>query len=972
MTGQTISHYRVFEKLGGGGMGVVYKAIDLRLDRFVALKFLPPALTRDEDARKRFMQEAKSASALDHPNICTIYEIDETPEGEVFLAMAYYDGETLKRRIEHGAIPVGDALDLAVQILRGLAAAHKSGIVHRDIKPANVMVTHDGVAKIVDFGLAKLVGPSDLTQTGVSVGTVAYMSPEQVCGKSLDAQADLWAVGVTLYEMLSGRLPFSGDGLGAVNAILNASPPPIATLRSDVPLELQRVVALALAKDPGARHPSTAAFLDALIACKHAADGTSRLIAPQTIVARLRSPVVAIPALVVLLAGVAGAGVLVRRASKARWARNEAVPEIQKLILADDLPAAFSIAEEAERYLPGDARLAQIWPQVAADASLVTTPPGADVFTQDYGETSDIWKYLGRTPLKNVRLPRAAVLRFKVQKDGYDTQVLASPNPGTLLGGGGFNVTPVEVPLITKGSAPDMVSIPGGTGPTTLTGFNLVAPVTLDPFLLDRHEITNKEFKPFVDGGGYNGDGLKGMVDSTGRPGPATWELGAYPEGQGDYPVGGVSWYEAVAYCQSRGKSLPTIFHWARAALPLSEVGSALAPTLVPLSNFNKKGVAPVETFRGVGPYGTYDMAGNVREWVWNEDAEGRRWILGGAWNDPDYLFTVGNNLPAIDRSPTNGFRCARYRTATLADRLLARSEPMDRDPRTTKAVSDEVFSVYRSQYALVKSPLNARVESKDTSKADWIREKITLDAGYDGERLSAYLFLPRTATPPYQVAVYFPPLGPSFFRKISSDRFGPSVGPGVYDYVVKSGRALVWPIYKGSFERWDPFLTLSGDEYRRTFRTRMFQWRQDLGRVLDLLAARPDIDIRRLAYLGFSFGSSTAFPLLGLEERLKVAVLLAPGISSIHVGLPPEADPINYASRVRMPVLMVGGRQDYLLPLETSQTPLFARLGTPDADKKHVVYDGGHGQFPRSATIREVLGWLDKYLGPVASRPSS
>jgi dienelactone hydrolase len=263
-------------------------------------------------------------------------------------------------------------------------------------------------------------------------------------------------------------------------------------------------------------------------------------------------------------------------------------------------------------------------------------------------------------------------------------------------------------------------------------------------------------------------------------------------------------------------------------------------------------------------------------------------------------------------------------------------------------------------------------VESKDTSKADWIREKITLDAGYDGERLSAYLFLPRTATPPYQVAVYFPPLGPSFFRKISSDRFGPSVGPGVYDYVVKSGRALVWPIYKGSFERWDPFLTLSGDEYRRTFRTRMFQWRQDLGRVLDLLAARPDIDIRRLAYLGFSFGSSTAFPLLGLEERLKVAVLLAPGISSIHVGLPPEADPINYASRVRMPVLMVGGRQDYLLPLETSQTPLFARLGTPDADKKHVVYDGGHGQFPRSATIREVLGWLDKYLGPVASRPSS
>jgi serine/threonine protein kinase len=182
MEGELVSHYRVLEKLGGGGMGVVYKAEDVRLGRFAALKFLPHELTRDEDARQRFAIEAKAASALDHPNICTIYEVGTTDDGQMFMAMAFYDGETLKKRIERGALGVEEAVKAAIAIAQGLSRAHESGIIHRDIKPANVMVTGHGETKILDFGIAKLRGQSKLTKTGSTIGTTSYMAPEQLTG----------------------------------------------------------------------------------------------------------------------------------------------------------------------------------------------------------------------------------------------------------------------------------------------------------------------------------------------------------------------------------------------------------------------------------------------------------------------------------------------------------------------------------------------------------------------------------------------------------------------------------------------------------------------------------------------------------------------------------------------------------------------------------------------------------------------
>jgi Tol biopolymer transport system component/tRNA A-37 threonylcarbamoyl transferase component Bud32 len=265
MIGKTFSHYRIIEQLGAGGMGVVYKAEDTKLKRTVALKFLPPELTRDPEAKARFIREAQAASALQHHNICTIHDIDETPEGQLFIVMDCYEGQTLKDIIvgaHHDApnhpIPKHKVISIAIQIAEGLAKAHEKGIVHRDIKPANIFVTQDGVVKILDFGLAKLAGQAQLTKDSSTLGTVAYMSPEQLSGKEIDQRTDIWSLGVVLHEMITGTLPFPGDYEQAIiYAILNEEPKSFES----IPAELQDVVGKALHKNPDERYSNGENFL---------------------------------------------------------------------------------------------------------------------------------------------------------------------------------------------------------------------------------------------------------------------------------------------------------------------------------------------------------------------------------------------------------------------------------------------------------------------------------------------------------------------------------------------------------------------------------------------------------------------------------------------------------------------------------------------------------------------------------------
>ena len=259
--GSTLGPYAIRAQLGHGGMGVVYTAHDPRLKRQVAIKLLTAGLTRDETAKQRFLQEAQAASALDHPNICTIFEINETDDGQLYLVMAYYEGETLKERIERGALALDDAIDIATQVGQGLAEAHGAGIVHRDIKPANLLIATSGVVKILDFGLAKLAGNEDVTQTGTALGTVAYMSPEQARGQEVDHRTDIWSLGVVLFEMLTGQQPFRGDNLLAIAKAILESPTPTVSGEAAV---LNGVVGRALGKSEAGRYQAVTEMLEEL------------------------------------------------------------------------------------------------------------------------------------------------------------------------------------------------------------------------------------------------------------------------------------------------------------------------------------------------------------------------------------------------------------------------------------------------------------------------------------------------------------------------------------------------------------------------------------------------------------------------------------------------------------------------------------------------------------------------------------
>jgi len=253
--------YRVVEEIGRGGMGVVYKAEDIKLKRTVALKFLPHQWTSDPDARERFVQEARAASALDHPNICNIHEIEETEDGRMYIVMAYYEGESLRDKIKRGPLKKEEALDIILQAVGGMSKAHQKGIIHRDLKPANILVTGEGVAKVVDFGLAKLAGQVKLTREGTTIGTVAYMSPEQAKGEAVDQRTDIWSLGVVLYEMLSGRLPFKGEyEQSLIHSILNHDPDPIMRIRKDTPRDLDQVLGKALEKRASHRYQGMEEF----------------------------------------------------------------------------------------------------------------------------------------------------------------------------------------------------------------------------------------------------------------------------------------------------------------------------------------------------------------------------------------------------------------------------------------------------------------------------------------------------------------------------------------------------------------------------------------------------------------------------------------------------------------------------------------------------------------------------------------
>lgn len=654
----------------------------------------------------------------------------------------------------------------------------------------------------------------------------------------------------------------------------------------------------------------------------------------------------------------------------ARWAKREAIPEIETLIDGGESESAFNLALKVEDVLPDDPELAEIWKTFSWVTSIPSEPAGATVYRRAYGDREAEWRELGVTPLYDIHIPfGASVLRL--EKSGYlplqrvigggitsmaNLLVEDVPNAGYV------SVNPERFQLETSASLPaGMVRVPQGTA---LIGGKAVE---FRSFLLGKYEVSNKEFQAFIEAGGYKrrdlwehefvvddavlsfDDAMRLFVDTTGRPGPSSWVAGTYPDDEDDYPVAGVSWYEAAAYARFVGRELPTVHHWRRA------LALALLAFELPASNVNRDSMATVGEYQGIGWTGTYDMLGNVREWCSNSTADGNRVIVGGAWSDVPYLIEESSStpfrIPAVDRSSTNGFRLASTNDEPAASEATAAAVVDTVSSPIGDPYSDEVFTAKLRDFDYDRSPLNAEIEESVEFRY-WTRQRISIDTSDGQGRIPIYVYLPKRESSRHQTLVFWPGAGTQFFPSIDSTTFQLA-------FALRNGRAVAMPVLKGMLERrlssrpgWDT----------HTGRDLAIEQIREFRRAIDYLETRSDVEADNLAYVGLSWGGRVGAMVLAIEDRFEAAILNQAGINANDH---PDINVVNFLPHITTPVLHFSGRYDTDFRFETSSKPFFDRLGTDAKDKKHVVEPTGHFVAPTVST-GETLDWLDKYLGPV------
>jgi len=652
---------------------------------------------------------------------------------------------------------------------------------------------------------------------------------------------------------------------------------------------------------------------------------------------------------------------------KKKWAKELAMPQMQNWVHDWDHVNAFQLRQQVKKYIPDDPEFIELDSKITNRYTIITDPEGADIYYKEYPDVKGEWIFLGQSPLHSIEIPNMTMFRWKMEKPEYEiVYAVASTQMDTL-----FRT------MHENGKIPPGMVYVEGINMETAGDF---LSEEKHGFFIDKYEVSNKQFKEFIDHEGYQNqdfwqnefilneevlsfkEAMDHFIDATGRAGPSTWEAGGFPDGQKDYPVSGISWYEAAAYAVYANKSLPTLRHWQSAAgLKINQYIGFVGSNLIPLSNMRGIGPEPIGSNPGVSCFGTYDMSGNVREWCWNDSPVGRI-ILGGAWNDVPYLVIDRSHLPAFDRSAKNGFRCAVFPDREqIPDETFQPVElEIHRDYRSEEPVSDIEFQILKMQFQYDKTDLNSKIEDRDETPAEWTIEIVSFDAAYEQDRMLAYLFLPKEAVPPYQTLIYFPGSSSLNIESIFDYR---TTSRNLY-YIIKNGRAVIFPIYTGTYERMDgicnPGLQI-GQSHQYT--ECMVKWVKDLSRSIDYLETRADIDTARLGFLGDSWGGRLGNIIPAVEDRIKLSILLRGGFPSGKKF--PESDEINYVSHVKTPVLMINGKYDFEFPYETSVKPMFDLLGTAEQNKKIVLCNTDHF-IPKTEMIKETLNWLDKYFGPV------
>lgn len=985
MIGKQISHYSIDAKLGQGGMGVVYKATDTILGRNVALKFLPPNSLGSEEEKARFFNEARAAAALDHANICTIYEIDEC-DNMVFIAMGFVPGKSLKQRMASGPCEIHEAIRIAMQIADGLQEAHQRGIVHRDLKPANVMLTEEGQAVILDFGLAKLVGGIDLTQTGTTLGTIAYMSPEQARGEVVDHRSDIWSFGVLLYEILTGQLPFiSSHEQVAIHAILNCQPVSPKELRADVPEALEKLILQCLQKDPEARPHTFAEVGRDLGELSDSRIGGVRDF--HDVLRWVTRPRIALAAIVVVILLAAAIFFPYQRLVQVQVAKGS-LAQIESLAEDGDYFAAYELMLEAEKILGEDETLERLRSVLTDSLTVISQPEGAQVTLLRFDPREDGTRpepiSLGVTPIEGMRIARSDY-RMIITRDGYlpAERMVSSTFQRVEAMGGIPPAIHIEVELFDPDEVPqDMLFVLGSEYQMVNRAMWTIAPMRLDDYFIDRFEVSNRDYKTFITGGGYlqadlwqhafvkDGkkltwdDAMRYFIDRSGLPGPRDWMGQDYPEGKGNHPVTGVSWYEASAYAEFAGKSLPTVLQWEKAARDggyTHMVGQVMPWGLLSSedevshrANFDRQDTVPVDSHEfGLSPFGCYNMAGNVKEWCLNQGVSGYV-ATGGSWGEPSYLFTEFESFPGFHSSRSIGFRCVSMVAGDIRRQGLMRMGSLAAIP-PYRPVNAETYQSFLSHYRYDQGALDVRLlEVVETD--DWHREKLSF-AGLGGDRIIIYLYLPKRIAKPFQ-CIQFIPGSDIFYARRASDYIKWFLASQI-----KAGRAVMAMVPKGGVEREWPAGHVAGSVGSVKYRDEMVHWSKEFSIGLDYLESRGDIDMGKLAHVGFSWGAGDIGIIhCAIEKRYGASIFIGGGIDQNNRYQLPEVNSINFASRIDHPKLILHGLYDEVRSYRDMALPLYELLTEP---KTLHVFDGGHApSLEISAPV--IKSWLDKTFGPV------
>ena len=1021
LSGQQFGRYVIRARLGAGGMAEVYLAEDTQLGRRVALKFLSPDSQTDPVAGRRLLREARAVATLDHPHICSVYEVGEI-EGRAYIAMQYIEGETLDARLRRSPLDWHESLALAIQIIDAVSDAHAHGILHRDIKPANIMLTARGDAKVMDFGLAKQASgdgaehaetASVLTGRGAIVGTAAYMSPEQARGEPLDPRSDLFSIGVMLYETVTGQRAFPGASSAEVAAaILTRQPPPLARFAPAVPAEFDRIVTKLLQKRPDHRYQTAKdlvvdlrtlkddqEFQDRLGRTPIPAGGIAEEAADRTTATpdagasrsttrglgirtgMSRGLGLAVVALLVL--GLAGW--FAWRTTRLRWARAQ-VTQIASLADAGRYAEAYTLAAAVEPYLPGDPTIAGVMPTISDTVSVSTEPSGARVYLKPFAggdPSAGPPRLIGTSPLTNFRVPRGEYI-LSIEKDGYGR--VERTVSGVVMKASALVMMPPPIRIVQRlvpaGSQPPrMVFVPGGDYRLITWSRPTDSRVRLDDYFIDQYEVSNQEFKEFINAGGYRAqkfwthpivkdgrtlpwDGAQRLfVDRTGLPGPRTWSNGTFPDGKADHPVTDITWYEADAYAAFRGKRLPTIFQWEKAARNgfMPPAGLTGMPWGVfypgdPLEARANFGAGPLPTTSGefgMSAFGAYNMAGNVAEWTANDSSDGYL-ATGGAWGDPTYTFSQFGGRPGVFSSEKLGFRCARTVDRSAGDQGSQRIELEQAVPKFV-APAPAAFATLASAYRYEKTPLAARTE-ETIETAEWRREKITFN-GAHGARAIAYLYLPTNVQRPLQV-LHFLPAG----DVAEGLRSLPAAMDDRMTAYVRGGRAVFGVVLDGYTERLRPADFVRPAANTIEFSEMIVNRVTDLRHGLDYLETRPDIDMTKLGALAPSAGALLGVILGGIETRYRTFVFIGAGTPASYNRISPAANPINFAAYIRASKLVLQGRYDEDSPLRTTAEPFFKLLTEP---KRLMIYEGGH--VPSQEVVMNASGaWFDEQLGRV------